>query len=148
MIKLVPFKKEHYLRIIENSDQKHLTKYVTESDLESVEDSELSVSCFLGEELLGVGGIVLSHQERGEAWGIVAPDVKKHFYSLHSAVKQFLGRAKLRRIEAVVHNDYPAGHRWVRSLGFKLESTCMKSYSLDGKDASLYAMVKGGADGR
>ena len=148
MTELVPFKKEHYKEIIDASDQSFLRYYVTDEDLEAVEQNPLSVSCFTEDTLLGVGGVILSHSNRGEAWGIVAPGVRKHFFKLQSAVKKYLSTVNLQRIEAVVHLDYEPGHRWVKALGFELEASRMKSYSLDGKDASLYAITKGESNGR
>lgn len=148
MTKLIPFKKEHYKQIIDNSDQSYLSAHVTDADLDEVERNPFSVSCFHGETLLGVGGVILSHASRGEAWGIVAPNIRRHFLGLHHAVKGYLQNVKVNRIEAVVHTDYEPGHRWVKALGFELEAPLMKAYALDGKDAALYAITKGDSDGR
>ncbi len=147
MTELIPFKKEHYKQIVGNSDQNFLAHYVSDDDLSALEQNPLSVTCVDGEKILGIGGIVLSHDERGEAWGIVAPGVRSEFIKIHRAVKGYLAVATLRRIEAVVHTDYAPGHRWVKALGFELEAPCMKAHSLQGKDAALYAITKGATHG-
>ena len=148
MTKLVPFKKEHYREIVGNSDQKYLADYVTDEDLEAVEQNPFSRSCFHEEKLLGVGGIILSHEQRGEAWGVVAKGNREQFIRLHRAVKGYLESVPVRRVEAAVHLDFEPGHRWVKALGFTLEAAVMRAHSLEGKDAALYAITKGGSDGR
>lgn len=148
MIKLEPFKKEHYKSVVLESEQKYLIDYVTEEDLIAVESNPFSVTVFKDGIPVAVGGIILQHETRGEAWCVTSNAVKNCMLGFHKLAVQYLKSASVRRIEAVVNFDFIKGHRWARALGFELEAPVMRAHALNGKDASLYAIVKGGDRGR
>ena len=61
-----------------------------------------------------------------------------NFWRRPSLVKRLI----FQRIEASVDVDFTAGHRWLRSLGFKCEAAMMQAFDPMGRTHSLYALVR------
>ena len=62
--------------------------------------------------------------------------------SLHRSVRRFLANAR-GRIEATVDGEFEDGHRWMRMLGFTLETPSgMRGYLPNGGTSYLYARVQ------
>lgn len=92
---------------------------------------------------IAAAGLLEYWPGRCEVWAVFDPACKPYFLQIHNAVKRFLRVVYVRRIEAIVETDFTAGHRWVKSLGFKMEAERLRSYTVDGLDVSLYVMIKG-----
>jgi len=90
---------------------------------------------------IACGGLVEYWNGRAEAWAVLDAVCKKDFIAVHNAARRFLDSVGIRRIEAVVHVGFDAGHRWLRTLGFVMEAPLLESYDPDGRDYSLYARV-------
>lgn len=148
MIVETAFKREHYEALVDSPVTAYMRKFVTPELLTALENNPHSRTILADGKPIAIGGLIIHHPGRAETWAIVDQKCRQHFLALHKLVKRVLGRARLRRIEAIVHNDYPQGHRWVKLLGFKCEAENMRAYSVEGKDASLYAMVTEASDGR
>ena len=114
----------------------------TEAHTKRLEKDRYAYTGIEGDRILFCAGVVEYWPERGEAWAIFGQNQRKDFLKIHNAVKRFLNICPLKRIEATVDFDFEAGHRWVELLGFKLEAERMRSYRMDGGDASLYARVQ------
>lgn len=93
-------------------------------------------------EVLACIGLSIYWADRAEAWAIFNPDCKKYFLGIHHAVKRFLANSPVKRVEAAVDVNFKEGHRWAKSLGFKLEAEHMTSFWPDGTACSLYSKVR------
>lgn len=95
-------------------------------------------------EIVAVGGVTRLWKGVGEAWAIPANGMK---YPLlfHKTIKKMLDKIQgdegLHRIQAIVFENHPKGHRWVEALGFEGEGF-FKSYGPNKENAVRYARVK------
>jgi hypothetical protein len=142
MIEITKFNREAFKTLVSNPVTAHLAHLAAdETTMDSLEKNSYSRTVYINGKPVLVGGIVLHHSKRGEAWAFIDQDCKEHFLALHKVVKKYLGGTRLRRIEAVVHNDYPQGHRWVRALGFTREAENLRSFTSEGKSVSMYSII-------
>ena len=95
--------------------------------------------------IVGIGGIALLWKGVGEAWAVPSVAVKQHPLAFHRAVKMMLNmiqdNKKLHRVQAAVLEDFPKGHKWIKSLGFKREGK-MRAYGPNGENYIRYARIK------
>lgn len=141
MIEIVPAKFEHLKELVSLPYNKSLTWLLTPKTAENVESPYAKTVLIDGSPAF-IAGLVPYWGLRAEAWAIFRPGHRKHFYTLHKEVKRYLDTCPFRRIEATVECEFENGHRWIRALGFTLEAPRLKLYFPDGKDASLYALIK------
>ncbi len=141
-LKVVKFKAEHWDQLTEQESMAYLSQFITEESKKAMESQEFSYTAFAGERPICCAGVVELYKGRGEAWIIIDKTCRKEFLSLHNEVKKFFETCSMRRVEATVDVDFPQGHRWMRALGFELETPIMKSYRPNGKDASMYVKVR------
>jgi uncharacterized protein YciI len=113
---------------------------------EYVESLVRAGPCFAatdGSRVIGCAGVVEVWDNRAMAWALMSRDAGRQMLTVHRLVAGFLAQAKWRRIEATVDAGFEAGHRWMRLLGFTLETPePMRAYRPDGGDCFLYARVK------
>ena len=75
-------------------------------------------------------------------WALISTGVTaRNFAALHAQAKRFLDGLPFDRIETGVDCDFPQGHRWMKALGFTMESPRMRKFQ-NGRDHALYARVK------
>lgn len=87
-----------------------------------------------GETVLACAGVVEVWAGRALAWALIAEDAGRHMLGIHRAVSGFLMQAPYRRIEATVDEGFEAGHRWLRLMGFVLETpNGMRGFNPDGR---------------
>lgn len=73
------------------------------------------------------------------AWGAIDQIATLHEVGeLNAALRAFMPTRGLRRIEATVRADFPAGQRWLEVLGFEAEGA-MPCYDSDGTTHYRYA---------
>lgn len=90
-----------------------------------------------------VGGIV------GDSWAVAlialfAEDAGPWMLSIVRAVRAWLDDQAAHRIAMDVREDFEAGHRFARLLGFKAEGL-MRAYGPNRENHMLYARIAGGA---
>lgn len=119
---------------------------LTEEEAARLERADHSYTIIVDGDIAAVAGVAEYWPGRAEAWAVLHPSCKKHFFTVHNVVKRFLGICPVTRIEAAVEVGFEQGHRWVRALGFNLENVRARAFLPGGRDASLYAMVKGEGD--
>lgn len=122
--------------------QFHLGAYIDFAHAKSLE-AEVSFTA-LGEDGVPIAcaGIIEVGPGRAMVWSYLGALIGREFLLIHRAVKRFIDLAQYRRIEATTDVEFAEGHRWLRMLGFECEAPKMKSYTIDGRDAALYAKVK------
>lgn len=120
----------------------YLTPYMDDAARARITGFKHAFAVEIQGETVAAGGLLEYWEHRAEAWAFFDPNCKEHFLKIHNAAKRFLKIVPMRRIEAVVDFDFAAGHRWVKLLGFELEAPRLRSYNINGRDASLYAKIK------
>lgn len=98
-----------------------------------------SFTVYDGTDVVAVIGLINQWEGCARAYAFMSGDAGKHMLALTRQVRDFLANSTIRRIEAAVQDDFPAGHRWARLLGFRVEGW-MRKYWND-HDALLYARV-------
>lgn len=145
MIETVKLEAHHLMKLLEAGVSEYMVKpHVTIETAKNLESQNYAFTCISKESgrILMCGGIAEYWENRGEAWALLSTDCRAEFIGLHNATKRLFEVCPIRRIEAAVDVDFHPGHRWIMSLGFKLEAPRLKSYTVDGRDVSLYARVK------
>jgi hypothetical protein len=143
MIEVVKFKAEHLEQLNEQQATAYLLAHVKPEHTAVMENSAYSFTGISEHGRVVVcAGVVELYQGRGEAWAILDANCKREFLSIHNAVKRFLEVSPVRRVEAVVDEEFAPGHRWVQMLGFELEAPRMRAYRPGGENCALYARVR------
>lgn len=141
MVKVIPCKYEHVEELLSLPYNQSLG-FVLKPSQKSHIENDLCKTILVNGDVAFVGGVVQYWENRAEAWAIFRPGLREHFIALHKEVKSYFRSCPFLRIEATVECEFENGHRWIRALGFTLEAPRLKSYFPDGKDASLYALIK------
>lgn len=137
MIRIVPLKKEHFDEMTFQNDQAYSKIFITpEVKLEL--ERGMSFAAVEDGKAFCCGGIIDYWPGRSSAWMILPEDLGHRFVPVHKAVKAFLEMQDYGRLEAVTASDFSNGHRWLKMLGFKLETERMKGYLPTGQDAAMY----------
>lgn len=80
---------------------------------------------------------------RAYAWCFLSERIDAALFpQVQKWAKRFLAELPFRRIEAACDPDWAPGHRWLRSLGFTLETPRAEGFEVDGRAAALYAKVR------
>lgn len=91
---------------------------------------------------IACAGVQEAWENRGIAWALLTLDVGPHMRALTRAVSIYTNTlAKWHRIEAYVDTRFPAGERWIKMLGFRIEGV-MRQFTPDGADNFLCAKLK------
>jgi len=146
MIEVVDFKKEHLEELLKVERNQKFKKLfgIPNYDVLAKPGMSYSILCATTKRILFCCGIIPFWNGRGECWAFFGDNVKRHMVQIHKAVARGFEYELTRytRIEAVVELDHKPGHRWMKSLGFRLEAPVMQKYWPDGSDNSLYAKVR------
>lgn len=93
--------------------------------------------------VVGCAGAYEIWPGRAVVWALLSDECGPHFKAIHRAVQGFFLATSWRRVEAVVRAGFPAGHRWIRLLGFRCETPDgMPGYSPDGETYYLYSRLQ------
>lgn len=141
----VAFKAEHLLPLIKEPTNKHLESWVKSGLVYDLEKGE-SVTFIYKGKVCVCGGINPYWEGRGQLWSVFSQNLQYEFVPAFRAMKRWvnwqLGN-NYRRIELSVDIDFPPGRRRAELLGFSLECELARKYLPNGKDCSLYSLVRG-----
>lgn len=104
-----------------------------------------SYTALLEGAVVAVAGLVTIWPGRAHLSALISDGFKDSgaFVVLHREVLRRLAASPIARVEATVDGGFEAGHRWMRMLGFRLETPKgMAGYMPDGRTSYLYARVK------
>ncbi len=129
---LIPFRKWHFdwladgervpgvdVAVIEQLPAKSSFTYVAEGE---------PIAC---------GGVVPQWNGRGVAWAYLKDCTGPHMLAITRAARAIIDESP-GRVEATVREDFAAGHRWMRLLGFEVETPRMRGYGPEGEDHTGY----------
>lgn len=142
MIEIERFRAADLKEIFEQKAMAYMSEFITDEQRKEMEKGEWAFTGKVNGRVVACGGVALYWPGRGEAWAIIDQQVKVEFLRIHRAALRVLEMCPLQRIEATVDEGFEPGHRWAGMLGFKLEAPSMKKFRPDGKNASLYALVR------
>ena len=137
----MPFEREHLHRMVIQQKQQGLEHLVT-PDVCGVLEGGQSYTALDGDEVVACAGVIEITQGRAVAWAYISQDVGRRMRFVTRAVKNFLDLTQFRRIEMDVDCEFPQAHRWAKMLGFEMECERRRSFTPDGRDCALYAMVR------
>ena len=94
-----------------------------------------------GGQVVAIIGAVETHSRCAYLWSFMSESAGRHAVGLTRFMLRWLPLLDCIRLETTVMKDFRAGHRWMRLLGFKKETTRpMKRW--DGvSDFHLYARI-------
>jgi len=87
------------------------------------------------------GGTIQMWPGRHQAWAHLGAVTAAHMLQITREAYRCV-RGAVGRVEMTVRMDFPAGHRWAKMLGFKVETGCLEAYDpVDGTDHVGYVLV-------
>lgn len=92
---------------------------------------------------MACGGLLLQWPGRYTAWTYLNELAGPHMRFITRAVQEKLDRI-VGRVETTVRSDFEKGHRWMRILGFEVETERMKGYGPEGEDHTGYVRFNKG----
>jgi len=99
---------------------------------------------FKDDKVVAIGGVAKLWNGVGEAWALPGNGMKNPLL-FHKTILRMLDTIQeaegFHRIQAIVFEDHPKGHKWVKALGFKSEGI-MVAYGPNGENVVRYARVK------
>ena len=140
-MEVIPFKQEHLKKIIVQQNQVEQMHLLTEDVCKMLELGS-AYTAMDGEEVLACAGVIEITKGRAAAWSYLSQNIGSRLIYVTRAVKRFLHAAQFRRIEMDVDCDFKQAHRWANMLGFELECERRRSFTPDGRDCALYAIVR------
>ena len=136
-MQIVPLKQEHLDKVRMQGGQEYASQLLTPEAKAALEGG-MSFSVIDGDEVLGCGGVVEYWDGRAAVWALLSGNCGRRFTAIHRAVATFFDLKRYRRLEATTATEFEAGHRWLKMLGFKMETERMRGYLPNGADASMY----------
>ena len=140
---IVPFRPEHLRSLVLQEAQAWMGPMLKADYGEYLLRGGPCFTALDGERVLACSGVLRMWDNRDQAWALMAQDAGRRFVKIFRGMSRFLDLHDTRRIEATVDCEFEEGHRLMRMLGFRLEAERMRAYLPDGRDAALYARVRG-----
>ena len=138
MRQVVPFKRYHYRWLTERIAAADIGMGVDLSDSILVDlEKQNSWTGVVDGEPLVCAGTMLQWPGRHAAWAYLGNDTAPHMLWITKETLVRLDAVK-GRIELTVRCDFPAGHRWAKMLGFKVETPRMEAYGPGGEAHTAY----------
>lgn len=134
---IVPFRRWHYEWLIADKSSEGSPVRLNDRVLERVEQCNSWTGVVDGEPI-AVAGTMEQWPGRHMAWAYLADSTASHMTWVTLATRRKLRDVK-GRLELTVREDFAAGHRWARLLGFEVESPCLKRYGPRGENHVGYS---------
>lgn len=139
---IVPFEAQHLRQMTEQDATARLSAHLRVDHMEALERSEHSFTGLANGRVIGCAGVVRYWPGRGEAWAALDRDAGRHLTAITKAARRFFEVCPYDRVECVVADGFPEGHRWAQLLGFALQTPLpQEKYLPTGEAAFLYARV-------
>ena len=152
MIELIPYKAEHAIEVIsQQSKQPCLDVSELTKQWAKTKTCPASTTCVSDGKILGCAGLEICWPGMAEVWALFASDISKYHIIPKMAKQQLESWIKeydLKRVQAPLRTDFPAGIRFAEFLGFKPDGwpevpkgVLMKNYHPDGTSAIMYSVT-------
>ena len=140
-MEVVPYKAEHLMAMTLQPAQAWMVPLVNYEMAKALEGN--AMTGLDGDDVLIVAGVAEYWTGRGLIWAYVGDNAYRHWKSIHAAAKRFLEMAPQDRIEAAIEVGHDAGERWIKKLGFELETPLARKYQAGGRDCKVYVKIRG-----
>ena len=142
MMYLTPFEADHYRQMRVQDAQSHMATVVSLEDLKGLENM-LSVTLMDDGKPLVCAGVLPYWVNRGLVWSFLSSRVNAgNFWAVHSHAKKWIAGLPFRRLEASVDVSFLNGHRWIKALGFKVETPLQEKFQPGGRDSVGYVRIR------
>lgn len=141
-IDIVDYKAEHMLALQHTTGHSFIGTTMTAEEAVALEKARHSYTGLLDGKPVFCAGVSEYWPGRGEAWAYMPAHTGKVMLQITRIVKRFFEVCDVQRLEAPVYLDFEAGIRWVKMLGFELETPLMRKYAPGGHDCAMYVKVK------
>lgn len=142
-MEIIPYRPEHLRMLALQPAQSAARSMMDVVGYAEMLETTNAFTAIVGDRVAGCAGIMEMWAGRGMAWTLLADDIGGvEMRRIHYAVKRYLDASMLRRIEATCDVNFEQGHRWLRLLGFTLETPVMRGYRPDGGDEAMYVRIR------
>lgn len=139
---IVPYQPEHLDALLLQPNQAYMRGFLGKPEYRQLLNVPgKAFSAVHDGQVYACAGLVMVWQGRAEAWALMAPDLRKHFLTIHNATLRFLTSCAVPRVEANVDEDFGCARRWIEMLGFSFEGKSPK-FTPDGRTVLRYARVQ------
>lgn len=135
---VVPFKKWHY-EWLGPAAEGAAVPVVPDEVLESMERGDSWTGVVDG-DIVACAGTVQQWPGRYVAWAYLGLNSGPHMRWITRETDKHLSKMK-GRIELTVREDFDAGHRWAKLLGFEVETPRLRRYGPAGENHVGYVRV-------
>lgn len=141
---IVAFKAAHLQLLELQQAQAYLSAdFLQPEQARLIEQAGNSFTAMVGDKVICCAGIVEIWTNRAVAWALISKHAGRNMVGLHKAVAGYFSAAKYKRIEAWVDEGFEPGMRWLKLLGFTLETPLpMRGFRPDGGSCFLFSKVK------
>lgn len=132
-LRVAPFRRHHYEWLRASNPTADGGMFVaTESTLAQLERQNSWTGVVDGTPI-ACAGTYMQWPGRHTAWAYLGRNTGPHMKWITKAVLANLAGVK-GRVELTVRSDFPAGQRWARMLGFKVETPKLEAFGPLGED--------------
>jgi hypothetical protein len=145
MSELINFRSSHLEPLSKEPLNAWLSEWIDSPFGKSLESIQSKTFIYKGEVMV-CGGITPYWSGRGQLWTVFSEKSKHNFVPVFRVIKKWLNsllNENYRRIELSVDIGCDVGKRRAEMLGFYLETELARQYLPDGKDVSIYSLVRG-----
>lgn len=142
MVKRVPFRASHLMRMVLQPAQEWMYSVVGPDEAKSLEGPWAFSGLRDDGEVLICGGVLEYWKGRGLLWAFVSAAAGPHMLSITRGVRRFLAEAPHPRLEAAVEHSFPQGQTWARMLGMTLETPNARKFLENGADCAIYVRIR------
>ena len=108
----------------------------------AVQQAGRCFTAFDGPRVIACAGVVNCWYGRAQVWSLMSEAITQGYGPLvHRAVKRFLDKFDIRRLELTLDPDVPRMVAWATRLGFTYEST-MPAYGPNGELQDMYVRIR------
>ena len=142
-MKIEPYRPEHLTKLALQPDQQAARVFISEPGYPEMLASTNAFTAIIDGRIVGCAGIMELWKGRGMAWALLTGEIGgENMRRIHFAVKRYLDASTFQRIEATCDVNFAQGHRWLRLLGFTMETPVMRRYRPDGGDEAMYVRIR------
>lgn len=102
----------------------------------------ITQAAYLGNKCIAAAGVTPRWNGVAVAWAILDVEAGPFLPQITRRCRAMLDAAPFRRIEATAACNFPEADRWLRMLGFELETPWSEGYTPDGQDVAIYKRMK------
>lgn len=142
MLEIRPFHVDDPARIDAQAGQKGEQLFGSTFQTSKELAAGFAISAWEDGACVGSAGIIEVWHHRAAAWCLMSDACGAHMIEITRLAKEALDLHPAARIEMLVFADFPAGIRWAKMLGFKLETPePMRKFAQE-RDCYMFARVR------